>query len=246
MKLLTFDDFQVINESNDDFDGFFKEIDQKIHSLYKSGKIIISDEYSKDRVSSLLYHNKLRSLFDKKAFNIFQLKPFFRKENGYYGCFMVSYIKKEFFVKTVILYELSTSKYGKFYFSINLPNEVNDYTFSVYKSHFFDRYYDRVFNNNEKSIPTVKHREESIRDFMKNLVIQMFEEPIGSTRTKSGGIITKFKKGAGLGIQKENFLIFNTFISTEMINSVENSDIDKFSEFSKQYIEEFKPRDKKR
>jgi hypothetical protein len=157
---------------------------------------------------------------------------------------MISFTKKDFFVKSVILYELSTSKYGKFYFTINPPNEVTDFTFSVFKSHFFDRYYDRVFNNNVKSIPTVKHREESIRDFLKNLVSQMFEEPIGATNTKSGGFILKFKKGAGLGIQKKNFLIFNTFISTEMINKIETSDIESFAEFSKQYKAEFYPKRK--
>lgn len=224
-----FDDFIKENLDSDRDFKFVTETIQKIKNFIRSNKFIKNQDYCNHRISSILSHNKLRNIYDKKAFKIFHKKPFFRNEgDGMFASFIVAFTKKHYYAECVILYELSTPN-GKIYFTINDTNICG-----IFTSHFFDRYFQRVFKTN--SIPTGKQRIEVIKDLINGITSQMVgNEPIGITPTKDGKkFIGKFSKGAGLGNIYDDdriYLLYKTFISNDMLNKMEKEDIESYLDF---------------
>jgi len=203
-------------ERNDE--EFLKEVESKVLST----KLVNQELYVNDRISSLLFHNKLNK-FDKRSKKIFDKKPFVRKEkDGYYGAFYILYSGDKTDIFHIILYESTTRNYGKFYFLFD-----NDGAVYIFKSHFFDRYYDRIFNNNNKTIPNMKNRDISIRDFLKDYVANGSVGINQGGRKRGDSFIFNLQKGAALCTlsKDERFLIFNTFISKNMFNKEEIDDI---------------------
>lgn len=84
-----------------------------------------------------------------------------------------------------------------------------DGSYFFVKSHFFDRYAERL--NNEK----VKTRKETIRHFIKSL-----PENTDCQLASDGQIMKKYKFGVGLGYYEKNEtinILLNTFVSYDML-----------------------------
>lgn len=225
---------EFIYESSESDEDKFMDVIQKIKSYIHSNKMIRDEDYKEHRLTNLLYHNKIRDLLDKRAFKIFHKKPFFRQEeDNIYTSFVVAYTKKGsnkgYHSECIILYEMSTPN-GRIFFTLPKKDMC-----SVFTSHFFNRYYQRVFNTN--TIPHGKEKINCIKDLINGITLQMVsDDTVGVTPTKNKTFICKFIKGAGLGnyyyYDGRLYLLFKTFISNDMLNRIEKDDIQKYIDFA--------------
>jgi len=207
----------------DDNEFMLGEVIPKIKSFIKSNKFIRNNDYNEHRLTSLLFHNKLNNIFNKKAFKIFHKKPFFRKESdGVYTSFIVAFTKKDYYIFSIILYEMSTSR-GKIYFQM-----ADDGKCFIFLSHFFDRYRERIFN-----IKYGIQRLEIIKELLNSIVLHVVnEEPIGLKTLDGKTFISKFPKGAALGeIYFDNYLLCKTFITDEQLKNNQIKDIKDYLDF---------------
>lgn len=219
--VLNFKEFINENNSTDEEKTLqMEDIIQRVKKFLYSKSTMSSEDYFISRMRSLMFHNNIDNLNTKKAEKIFHDKPFVRKEkDGSYGGFFIHYKGgyNKFSHFSQIYYELSTP-YGKIYIE---ERKEKDEVY-IYTSHFFDRYYDRTFNGGVKSIPTIKKRDISIKDYLKNMCFQISKGAIGASfNNETGNFITNHTNGSGLGKKIDRFYIFKTYISKDMYNKNE-------------------------
>jgi putative acetyltransferase len=210
--------------------ALIKEIRDKIANFREAGLRIDMESYMVMRGLSLMKHGKFKKLDEPKAKKEFHRKPLVRKEKDYNAFTgMIWDYKPDGEVAPIgmDIYELS-GKGGKFYLQINNP--VDEAKYTVWTAHFFERYYQRVISKSEKH-PTIKQREEAIKDFMRKSLLQWHDErnPVGYIRRPSSfgiSVLAPYNAGMGLGNKYDDLILMKTFISKDQYTELDAANVD--------------------
>ena len=232
----------------EEFDQF-KINFELIKKYFKTRPTIDEGEYPKERLVRLCELNKFKNIYDKKAFALFNLKPFVRyeKQSDSWAGFIIKYYNETIKGSTIVMYEMKRPK-GTIYFSVE-PT-VNRYT--IYTAHFFDRYYERLIEPGKKSFSD-KTREKSIMHFIKNILSLQINNDAGTIIHDNDEINIHLKGGYGAGQKVGNDFMFMTFLDTAKSSKKIITDREQYIEQTNQYKEEqdknltnYKPKIKKR
>ena len=149
------------------------DIKQRISAYFSKHPRVNMSSYVKDRLDNLLAYNKFKHIFEPRAFKEFNMKPFVRKENkldAYVG-FIIKYGATKYEGSAEYgydLYKVKTNK-GNVYFVVNGVGSSDVIKYTVWTTHFFERYYERIFDRNVKR-PSEEQKNKAIIDFIKNIL----------------------------------------------------------------------------